>query len=412
MSEASLIASSTSKLESLCSDRNLLVIQDTTEINLQSHSGRLKPCNGLGPVGNNTDVGFFLHPSLVLDQDSLTPLGFSSIDIYHRDWDKGDKHSRGYTNLPITEKESYKWIRNSQVSKQTLSDSNSITIIQDREGDIYEQFCHIPDSRTHLLIRVRGNRRLANVPNKLYEYLEQQEVSGTYKLEVDSAQRTGRLARNALMQIKFKEVEIKRPETACKNVPKSLKLYVVEAKESSSTVPKGEKAICWRILTTHTVETLTQAKLMVTWYSHRWFIEQIFRLMKKKGFAIENSELETGWALRKLTVLVLQAVLKVCQLMIAYGKEDGQPISEVFEQQEIACLEKLNQKLEGSTQKIKNPYPRDQLSWATWVIARLAGWSGYKSQRRPGAITLKNGLARFNSIFDGWSLSLEDVYTR
>jgi len=412
VSEASLIASSTSKLEGLCSGRNLLVIQDTTEVNLQSHSGRLNSCNGLAPVGNNTDVGFFLHPSLVLDQDSLTPLGFSSIDIYHRDWDKGDKYSRGYTNLPITEKESYKWIRNSEVSKQTLSKANSITIIQDREGDIYEQFCHIPDSSTNLLIRVRGNRRLANVAQKLYEHLEQQEISGTYKLEVDSARRTGRVARNALMEIKFKEVEIKRPDTASKSVAKSFKLYVVEAKESSSTVPKGEKAICWRILTTHTVETMNQAKLILTWYSHRWFIEQIFRLSKKKGFAIENSELETGWALRKLTVLVLQAVLKVCQLMIAYGKEEGQFINEVFEQQEIVCLEKLNQKLEGNTQKIKNPYPRDQLSWATWIIARLAGWSGYKSQRRPGAITLKNGIERFNSIFEGWSLTIENVYTR
>ena len=115
-------------------------------------------------------------------------------------------------------------------------------------------------------------------------------------------------------------------------------------------------------MTTHPIETPDQAKTIVEWYSHRWFIEQVFRLMKKKGFAIEDSELETGWAIRKLTIMVLQGVLKICQMMIAYGKEESQPITEVFDHYQIKCLDKLNQKLEGATHKMKNPYPRDGLS--------------------------------------------------
>jgi hypothetical protein len=46
--------------------KHILVISDSSEINLQSHVGRLKP-EGIGVVGNNTDVGFYIHPSLVLD---------------------------------------------------------------------------------------------------------------------------------------------------------------------------------------------------------------------------------------------------------------------------------------------------------------------------------------------------------
>ena len=405
MKEESLISECTTRVTTMCKGKHLLVIQDTTEINLQNHAGRLKPGNGLGPVGNNTDVGFFLHPSLVLDASTLTPLGFSSIDICHRSWDKADRYSRGYRKLPIEEKESFKWLRSSEISKQNLIGSEFITIIQDREGDIYDQFARVPDHKTHLLIRVSFNRKLNNSEEKLFDYLEQQPIMTTYDLDIENSPRKNRKARKAKMELKYSEVEIKCPATASKKNPKTIKLYAVEAKESKDTVPEGERAICWRILTTHTIETPDQAKTIIDWYSHRWFIEQVFRLIKSKGFAIENSELETGWALRKLTVLVLQSVLKICQMMLAYGKEESQPITEVFNKQEINCLEKLNQKLDGKTDKNKNPYPRDGLSWATWVIARLGGWNGYKSERPPGPITLKNGFDQFNTVFQGWILA-------
>jgi hypothetical protein len=49
--------------------------------------------------------------------------------------------------LPIEEKESYKWIESSIRTKEVLEQAKEIIIIQDREGDIYEQFCLIPDGR-------------------------------------------------------------------------------------------------------------------------------------------------------------------------------------------------------------------------------------------------------------------------
>jgi hypothetical protein len=59
--------------------------------------------------------------------------------------------------LPIEEKESYKWIESSIRTKEVLEQAKEIIIIQDREGDIDVQFCLIPDSKTHLLIRARSN---------------------------------------------------------------------------------------------------------------------------------------------------------------------------------------------------------------------------------------------------------------
>ena len=49
--------------------RHVLAISDSSEINLQDRAGRLKPLD-LGVVGNNTDVGFYIHPTLVLDSES------------------------------------------------------------------------------------------------------------------------------------------------------------------------------------------------------------------------------------------------------------------------------------------------------------------------------------------------------
>ena len=404
MKEQSLISECTSRTKELSKDRHLLVIQDSTEFNLINHSGRLQPNSGLGPVRRPKSIGFFLHPSLVLDAFTLSPIGFSHIEIWHRERDNGNCYSRKYDTLPIEEKESFKWIRSSEASKQNLDNAASITIIQDREGDIYEQFARIPDSKTHLLVRASFNRKMKTDNDKAFDHLDQQEVQAAYNITVEEDIRKKRKGRDAKMEIKYKQVEIQRPNKASKDVSKTLKLYIVEAKESPSTVPKGETPVCWKLWTTHTIETPAQAKTIIEWYSHRWFIEQVFRLMKKKGFAIEDSELETGWAIRKLTIMVLQGVLKICQMMIAYGKEQSQPMTEVFDHQEVKCLEKLNKKLEGNTFKTKNPYPRDGLSWATWVIARLGGWNGYKSERPPGPITLKNGLDEFNSMFQGWLL--------
>ena len=67
VTQNALIAMVTGRCAGLVCDRQLLVISDTSEINLQKHRGRLKPDEEtLGVVGNNSDLGFFVHPSLCI----------------------------------------------------------------------------------------------------------------------------------------------------------------------------------------------------------------------------------------------------------------------------------------------------------------------------------------------------------
>jgi hypothetical protein len=79
-----LLRSLSDHCEQQVEGRHVLALSDTSEVNLQSHSGRLKP-EGLGVVGNNKDIGFFIHPTLVLDAESGFPLGLSDVQLWTRD---------------------------------------------------------------------------------------------------------------------------------------------------------------------------------------------------------------------------------------------------------------------------------------------------------------------------------------
>lgn len=387
----------------LCEEKDVFVIQDTSEINLDNHHNRLKRNTGIGLTGNNKDLGFFMHASLVLDAKDETVLGFSDIQLWHRAEDKLDKEERQYRTLPIEEKESYKWIKACQDSKHHLSCANSITFIEDREGDIYEQFATIPDERTHLIIRCRDNRRLSD-GSKLFDTLSKQVIAGSYDIELVTDIRKGIVKRKASVEVRFCKVKIAKPKSLKKaGIATEVELYAIEVKETNQTV---SNPIMWRILTTHPVDSYEHAIGIVSNYRTRWYIEQVFRLLKKKGFAIESSELETGWAIRKLTVMVLNSALRVMQLLLAYDNEQSQPISQVFDEDEIKCLAQLNKKLQGDTEKSKNKNNPLLLSWATWIVARLGGWKNYNSKRPPGPIILKRGLDKFASTYDGWKLAI------
>lgn len=401
--ETKLIATAIERSSYLSADKDVLVLQDTSEINLDNHRNRLKRGSGIGLTGNDKDLGFFLHGSLVLDADTEVILGYSNIQLWHRQEDKIDKIERNYKCQPIEEKESYKWIKACDESKTHLSQARTITFIEDREGDIYHQFATVPDDRTHLIIRSRDNRRLSD-GSKLFDKLSEQPIAGQYEIPIVKDIRKGVESRTAIVEVRYCKVSISRPAMLKKTgLKESVELYAIEVREINA--PKGVSEICWRLLTTHPVTTFEQAVNIVKKYRLRWYIEQLFRLLKKKGFKIESSELETGWAIRKLTIMILTSALRVMQLLLAYNKEDSQPIEQVFNQKEINCLKAINETLQGETEKSKNKNNPTKLSWATWIIARLGGWKNYNSKRPPGPIILKKGVDRFANIYQGWNLA-------
>lgn len=395
-----------SKTENLSASKHVLVINDTTEFNYKLHENYLSSTDkDLGPAGNNEDIGFFLHPGLVVDAEKGIALGYSYIKIWNRTWDKLDKKERKYKQQPIEEKESYRWIECAQQSKQSVSSAKMITIIADRESDIYEEFATVPDQKTHLLIRSRCNRHLTD-GHTLYEKADETTVCGTYSLNIKTTKyRKGRISD---IDVKYTKVKLLKPvKFKNDNTPQFVELTLVEAREKKENLPQGEQPVLWRLLTTHAVNSFDDAIQIIQWYSMRWQIELLFNTLKTGGLNMESSELETGKALKKLCVIALGVALKITQLRQMRDDQSNEPATIVFNNEEIKVIKALVPQYEGNTLKQKNPFQENSIAWAAWLIARLGGWKGYQNESPPGNKTFKWGLDAFCSIYEGYKIAQE-----
>lgn len=399
-SEQSIEQSIIGRCGQLCKDRHLLCIQDTTEFNLSGQSGRIKPKSGLGKTSKEGILGFMLHSSVVIDANIGSALGYSYIKVWERKEDTPDRHERKYWQLPIEEKESYKWIAAVNQSKTLLQQARAITVIADRESDIYDLLVAASEQGVNLVIGSNANRQIKQ-GGKLIDYLNNLPVMHQYNLLVRGDVRKNIEKRTAVMELKWGKAAVVHSVKTKRRygLPADHELYVVEAKEQD----KGN-GIYWRLLTSHCVSNAEEAMQIIEWYKHRWYIEQIHRLLKTEGLRLESSQLEQGRVIRKLTLLSMMAVLRILQMMLAYEDDHEQPIDEVFDKEEQQCLRMINKKVEGETEKLKNTYSPNTLKWATWIIARLGGWKGYTSasQRKPGPIVLQKGLAKFYHMHEGW----------
>lgn len=388
--------------EAVKGKHHILLVEDTVQFNYTNHIGRITQMNGLGPIGTRKEVGFYIHPSLVIDALDGSILGLSDIYLWNRRFDKVSKKERNYKKQDIELKESYRWIERARISGKLLSEVPMITVVQDREGDIYQSFSELPLSGLQLIIRSSISRKLKE-GERLYEFIKTFSPAGSYIIDVNGSKK--RQKRQAQVEIRYTKVQITRPEHLSGNkYPLVISLNFVQVKEKAESVPKGEKPIEWNLLTTHEVMSMQDAQQIAIWYSMRWLIEELFRVMKTEGFKLENSELEQGKRLHKLAIMVMFSATKVLQLKQARDGTIKQRTAMVFNEKEIECMEDILPTIEGKTEKQKNPHSKENLAWATWIIARVGGWKGYKSQRPPGVITLRDGLEKFKNIFYGWSV--------
>lgn len=373
--------------------RHVLAIHDTSEINFRTSAGRRR---GLGEIAKGNSYGVLLHAMLAIDAQGGNSLGLVTGEI----WTRQGRQVIAHDKLSAKERESQRWLSTALAAKPVLSAAAMVTVIGDRESDIYSAWVEVPEAGFHLLSRSMQDRALLG-GGKLDATVASLPVVARCELEV--VERAGRPARRAGLELRFGEVTIKRPRRYERSLPKGMRLRVVEVSEPHP--PAGHKPLRWCLLTTHQVQSSDDAWQIVGWYKQRWTIEQLFRTLKKQGLRLEDSQLETADRLLKLTAIATHAAALIMQLVQARDGKCAQPASIAFTDNEIAALRAIEaDQYAPRTAKQRNPHPDQSLAWAAWIIARLGGWDGYSSSKPPGPITFKHGLQYFHGIAKGWTL--------
>jgi hypothetical protein len=375
---AEIVATAAARTAERCAGRHVLAIQDTTNVRADAKGG-----NGLR-----------LHPTIMLDAMDGAILGLAHAEFL----DPGSGQAAGRKQRSVEDKESRRWINGAAAAHQVAAAAEHLTVVADRESDIYEAFVARP-AGCSLLVRAAQDRRVVG-GSTLFPLTDTLAVGGQVTVDLPAA--PGRAARQMTLDLRFSEIELLRPKTRdAAGLPETISLWVVDAREVDA--PAGQPPAHWRLLTNDRINDVADARRIIRLYRQRWAIEQVFRTLKTKGFDIEAVRMEDDRPRRVLVAITLVAALLVQQMAHDRDGQAGRPIEDAFDPDDQPALQALCAKLEGKTERQKNPHPPDSLAYAAWVCARLGGWTGYYG--KPGPIVLVRGWLAFQRIKHGWDLA-------
>lgn len=377
-----------------CAGRHVLAIEDRSEVKFPTTAQRRR---GLGPVKKGNAYGVLVHAMVAVDASDGACLGLVGGDV----WTRAGVNPVPHGERPLSRRESSHWIATAQHAKQVLRPASMMTVLADREADIYALWATVPEQRCHVLTRAWKDRLLVG-GGTLFAAARQLAPSGQRTIELP-ARDPGQRKQCVTLELRYGEVTIRRPDHERGNgLPPGLTLRLVEVVQVDPT--KGKEPLCWRLLTTHPIADAAAAWCIVGWYQRRWIIEQLFRVMKSRGLQLEDSQIASAERLVKLAAVATKAACIDIQLTQERDGPHQRPATDVFSEAEIETLAVLSPTLEGATQRQRNPHPPRSLAWAAWPIARLGGWNCYG--KPPGPITFRHGMQQFYAIHRGRQLEL------
>jgi hypothetical protein len=396
VSVSAIVETLAARTAAAAAGRRIVAIQDTSEINFKGAAGRRR---GFGPAGNGRDPGFFIHPVLAVDAETEAVLGLVGAQIWTRSAEKaGPRRGRAFA-----EKESRRWLDGSTTAAAALADAAAVTLVADRESDVYELFVHRPE-RLDLIVRAAQDRRLAD-GGMLFEALGAAPSLARQIVRV-APRGPGDRGREATVELRAGRVRIARPANRPRGagLPDHIEITLVEAREVDA--PAAKTPLCWRLLTTHAAATAEEAATVVGLYRLRWRIEQTFRALKSDGLGLDDSQLADAERMFNLAAMALAAAVRTIQLVDA---RDGspRPATDVLDPALAVGLERLSASLEGKTIRQKNPHPPGSLAFVAWVAARLGGWNCY--YKPPGPKTMRHGWNSLAAHLAGFLLATRDV---
>jgi hypothetical protein len=315
-----------------CGGRHVLAIQDTCEVKFPTTAQRRR---GLGPVGKGNAYGVLVHPMVAVDAASGSCLGLVSGDV----WTRAGVNPTPHRQRPLAERESVRWVNTAQQAKLVLTCATMVTVVADREADIYPGWASVPETNFHMLGRAMSDRSLTG-GGTLFAAAARFPVAGRRTIEL-RAHDPAHPKRTAVVELRYGAVEICRPrDESDRSLPPTVRLRLVDVREVDP--PESVEPLHWRLLTTHQITDAAGAWQIVAWYQLRWVIEQLFRVMKSQGLQLEDSQLASAERLVKLAAVATKAACVDIQLTQGRDGTDQMPASNVFTEPEIETLDALN----------------------------------------------------------------------
>ncbi|MDB5974589.1 MAG: hypothetical protein JWR07_1349 [Nevskia sp.] len=362
----------------------VLAVQDTSSANYTKHAAT----TGMGPIGTTVDgpQGLHLHSTLAFSACG-TPLGFIDVQCCARDPEQFGKKDKRH-QLPIEEKESFKWLKSLRATAEVQARCPDTTIVSvgDREADIYELFqeAAADPAGPKLLVRAMQNRVLRDEQQRLWETMLALPPQAMQALPVP--RQGNRAARTAQLAIRYAQVTLEAPK---KKGGPAIPVWAVLAQEQDA--PAGVVPLEWMLLTTMPVASVEQAVERLAWYAKRWGIEVLHRTLKS-GCRIERRQLADASRIEACLAIDLVVAWRIYYLNKLGREVPDAPCTVYFKDDEWKALMVFTN---------KNPVPPKSpptLRDAIRLTAALGGFLGRKCDGEPGTQTLWLGLQRLDDI--------------
>lgn len=383
----------------------VLLVQDTTEIDLTRPEQQV---DGAGPMDCESRRGAFFHPTMAFDASGV-PLGIVGQQSWTREEISSDskaEKNKKRKQTPINEKESFRWLQGLQYAERTAAACPETTCVcvGDSEADIYDVFAAATTSEhgnLHLLVRA-GQKRNTTDGQDWYDQVRETAMVAEQTITIrprkakigtgKSARSRSRKGRTARIEIRKTTIELCRPGTADKRLPKSITVNVVLCEEPNP--PEGEDPISWLLVTTLPIKTDEEVQQIISGYCIRWQIEVFFRTLKS-GCRIERRRFEAiDRVLNCLAFysMVAWRVMFVCHLGRDCPEMDCEVIFETSEWKSVYSV--LGRKIPEQGCPSLNEVVR--------AIAQLGGFID-RPKDNPGTQTLWVGLQRAYDLSNAWN---------
>lgn len=372
----------------------VLIVQDTTELDFTAH-----PQDDAGCLDQENRFGLYDHTHLAITPEGVC-LGVVGTEQFDRTAESLGK-AQQRRNLPIEEKESFRWLNGYRLASQLSRDCPDTQLISvaDCEADIYDIFVE-HERHSHpvdFVIRAKVNRstpdRDPQAGEAVYRKVRDEVAGSTVRTTrtIQLPRTPKRKAREAKLEIRAIQVNVKPPHA--RSYLPSVTYNVVLVEEVNG--PDDGTDVSWLLITTLPIDTVDDVLRVVDYYVARWTIEVYFRVLKT-GCQVEEIQLETVHRLKNCLAFYKIIAWRVMYLTHMNRECPSLPCDTVFDDAEWKSVWLI-------TKKEELPSVSPTLSEFMPLLAGLGGYNNRPSEPPPGPQVIWSGLRRMIDFAIAWT---------